>query len=78
MHSIAVPLVGATITWASNGSLPLRFVDALFISVSGVTGTGLVTADLSGLTVWQQVLLVIMEIVGNQVELLHPRNSEQR
>ncbi|TFK93269.1 TrkH-domain-containing protein [Polyporus arcularius HHB13444] len=63
---VTVPLLGAAILFASNGEFPVRFIDALFICVSGATGTGLVTVDLSSLTVWQQVLLVILELVGNQ------------
>ncbi|KAH9891907.1 TrkH-domain-containing protein [Cubamyces lactineus] len=63
---IFFPLFGATILWASNGEFPIKFVDSLYISISGATGTGLVTVDLSSLTVWQQVILVILEIVGNQ------------
>ncbi len=66
-HSVTVPLIGATILFASNGEFPVRFIDALFICVSGATGSGLVTVDLSSLTVWQQVILVILELVGNQV-----------
>ncbi|KAI0671153.1 TrkH-domain-containing protein [Trametes maxima] len=60
------PLLGATILWASNGVFPVKFIDALYICVSGATGTGLVTVDLSSLTIWQQVIMVILEIIGNQ------------
>ena len=45
----------------------MTFVDALFICISAATGTGLVTVDLSSLTAWQQVILVILEFVGNPV-----------
>ncbi|KAI0629974.1 TrkH-domain-containing protein [Trametes polyzona] len=61
-----VPLLGATILWASNGEFPISFIDALYICVSGATGTGLITTDLSALTIWQQVILVILELIGNQ------------
>ncbi|KAI0718158.1 TrkH-domain-containing protein [Cerioporus squamosus] len=63
---VTVPLFGAAILFASNGDFPVTFIDALYICVSGATGTGLVTVDLSSLTVWQQVILVILELVGNQ------------
>ncbi|PIL35135.1 transporter [Ganoderma sinense ZZ0214-1] len=63
---IIIPLIGSLILWGSNGEFPVNFVDALFICVSAATGTGLVTVDLSSLTVWQQVILVILELVGNQ------------
>lgn len=65
--SLIIPLLGATIIWASNGRFYVKFIDALYISVSGATGTGLVTADLSALTIWQEVVLVILELIGNQV-----------
>ncbi|KAI0642944.1 TrkH-domain-containing protein [Trametes meyenii] len=63
---LCIPLLGATILWASNGKFPVKFIDSLYICVSGATGTGLITVDLSGLTIWQEVVLVILEIVGNQ------------
>lgn len=65
--SLLVPLVGAAVLWTSNGRFPIGFIDSLYISVSGATGTGLVTVDLSALTAWQQAILVILELVGNQV-----------
>ncbi|KAH9850186.1 TrkH-domain-containing protein [Lenzites betulinus] len=69
LHFLAfliIPLLGATIIWASNGRFYVKFIDALYISVSGATGTGLVTADLSAFTIWQEVVLVILELIGNQ------------
>ncbi|KAI0365314.1 TrkH-domain-containing protein [Pilatotrama ljubarskyi] len=63
---IFVPLFGAIILWACNGEFHIDFVDALYICISGATGTGLVTADLSSFTVWQQVILVVLELIGNQ------------
>ncbi|KAI0823989.1 TrkH-domain-containing protein [Trametes gibbosa] len=63
---IVFPLLGATVLWASNGRFYIRFIDALYISVSGATGTGLITTDLSAFTIWQQVVLVILELIGNQ------------
>ncbi|KAI8986131.1 TrkH-domain-containing protein [Trametes punicea] len=64
--NIFIPLFGATILWASNGEFPVRFIDSLYVSISAATGTGLVTLDLSSLTIWQQVILVILELIGNQ------------
>ncbi|KAI0754516.1 TrkH-domain-containing protein [Daedaleopsis nitida] len=69
LHFLAfaiIPLLGTTVLWASNGEFPIPFVDALYICISGATGTGLVTVDLSSLTVWQQAIIVILEIIGNQ------------
>ena len=65
--SATIPLAGVTVLWASNGKFPIAFVDALYICISGATGTGLVTVDLSSLTAWQQAIIVILEIIGNQV-----------
>lgn len=62
--------MGATILWASNGEFYIKFIDSLYISVSGATGTGLVTTDLSALTIWQQVVLVVLELIGNQVSAI--------
>ncbi|KAJ2992747.1 hypothetical protein NUW54_g7862 [Trametes sanguinea] len=63
---IFFPLFGATILWACNGKFPVKFIDSLFICISAATGTGLVTLDLSSLTVWQQVIVVLLELIGNQ------------
>jgi len=38
----------------------IEYIDSLFICVSGVTGTGLATVDLSALTLWQQFIIVIV------------------
>ena len=45
----------------------MKFIDSLFVCVSAVTGTGLITFDLSSLTAWQQTILVILEIFGSPV-----------
>ncbi|KAI0931017.1 hypothetical protein AcW1_007116 [Taiwanofungus camphoratus] len=63
---ILIPLLFALIFWASNGKFKIKFVDALYVCVSAVTGTGLTTIDLSSLTAWQQVIIVFLELVGNQ------------
>jgi len=66
-NSLLTPLIWAFIFWASNGRIHVKFIDSLFICVSAVTGTGLITSDLSSLTAWQQTILVILEIVGSPV-----------
>ncbi|KAL6301984.1 cation transport protein-domain-containing protein [Sparassis latifolia] len=63
---LIIPLLFAVIFWASNGEYKIKFIDALFVCYSGVTGTGLTTIDLSSLTIWQQTILVILELIGNQ------------
>ncbi|KAI0794323.1 TrkH-domain-containing protein [Fomes fomentarius] len=61
-----ISLLGAAIFWADNGQSPVKFVDALYVCVSSTTGTGLATIDLSSLTTWQQIVIVILELIGNQ------------
>jgi len=41
----------------------IEYIDSLFICVSGVTGTGLATVDLSALTLWQQFIIVIVSLI---------------
>ncbi|KZT12182.1 TrkH-domain-containing protein [Laetiporus sulphureus 93-53] len=64
---ILMPFVLASIFYASNGRYKIKFIDALFVCVSAATGTGLVTFDLSSTTAWQQAILVMLELFGNQV-----------
>ena len=66
-YSILSPTVLAGIFVASNGRFKIAYIDALFVCISAATGTGLTTIDLSSLTAWQQTILVILEITGNQV-----------
>ncbi|KAI0026968.1 hypothetical protein K488DRAFT_91561 [Vararia minispora EC-137] len=60
------PIIGAAIMTASNGQFPVAYIDALFVCVSAVTGTGLATIELSALTAWQQTIIVILELLGSQ------------
>ncbi|KAI0299527.1 cation transport protein-domain-containing protein [Russula brevipes] len=62
-----VPIVAAGILSASSGAFDVRYIDALFVCISGVTGTGLVTVDLSMLTPWQQVIIVLVSLIGSPV-----------
>ncbi|KAH9983705.1 cation transport protein-domain-containing protein [Russula compacta] len=62
-----VPIIAAGILSASSGEFDIKYTDALFICVSGMTGTGLMTVDLSALTPWQQVILVFVSLVGSPV-----------
>jgi len=65
--STLVPVIAAGILSASNGAFDVKYIDALFLCVSGITGTGLATVDLSALTPWQQVIIVIVSLVGSPV-----------
>ncbi|KAH8982284.1 TrkH-domain-containing protein, partial [Lactarius akahatsu] len=62
-----VPIVSAGVLVASNGRFYINYTDALFVCVSGMTGTGLATIDLSSLTAWQQVIIVLVSLVGSPV-----------
>ena len=68
-NSTLAPIIGAAIMTASNGRFPVAYIDALFVCVSAVTGTGLATIELSALTVWQQGIIVILELLGSQVSV---------
>jgi Trk-type K+ transport system membrane component len=62
--STLVPVIAAGILSASNGAFSIKYIDALFLCVSGMMGTGLITVDLSALTPWQQVIVVFVSLVG--------------
>ncbi|KAH8982179.1 cation transport protein-domain-containing protein [Lactarius hatsudake] len=62
-----LPIVSAGVLVASNGRFYINYTDALFVCVSGMTGTGLATIDLSSLTAWQQVIIVLVSLVGSPV-----------
>jgi hypothetical protein len=68
--STLVPIVVAGILSASSGAFDVKYIDALFVCISGVTGTGLVTVDLSALTPWQQVIIVLFSLTGCPVWFL--------
>ncbi|KAI0320948.1 cation transport protein-domain-containing protein [Amylostereum chailletii] len=61
------PVIVAAIFYASNGRFKVPYVDALFVCISAMTGTGLATIDLSSLTAWQQAILVILQLVGSPI-----------
>ncbi|KAI0060371.1 TrkH-domain-containing protein [Artomyces pyxidatus] len=70
IHLVAftlIPLISAAIFFASNGEFHVGYTDALFTCISAMTGTGLQPFDLSGITPWQQVILVILELTGSPV-----------
>ena len=45
----------------------IAFIDALFLCYSALTVPGLATVNLSTLTVFQQVILLVLMVVGNVV-----------
>jgi len=67
-YFILVPLVVSAILYGSSPkSHHVPYIDCLFISVSAMTVTGLVTVPISQLTVWQQVILFLQIIFGNLI-----------
>ncbi len=62
-----MPLIASGILYASNGTNHVSYIDALFNCISAVTVCGLATLDLSGLTIWQQVILFLLMCMGSPV-----------
>ncbi|CAD6893120.1 unnamed protein product [Tilletia controversa] len=62
-----VPLVAAGIFYAANGEVEIPFIDCLFVCVSAMTMTGLVTFNISTATVFQQAILFFLMCIGNIV-----------
>lgn len=68
LYFIVTCLALALIFWGS--STPFRsitFTDSLFMTVSGMTGAGLNTNNLSQLNTFQQVLLFVLILIGSPV-----------
>ncbi|CAO1616976.1 unnamed protein product [Parajaminaea phylloscopi] len=62
---VFTPLIAAAIFYASNGEQHIPFIDCLFVCVSAMTVTGLVTYNISTSTPWQQAILFILMLLGN-------------
>lgn len=62
---VFTPLIAAAIFYASNGDVHIPFIDCLFVCVSAMTVTGLVTYNISTSTPWQQAILFILMLLGN-------------
>ncbi|KAG7447155.1 TrkH-domain-containing protein [Guyanagaster necrorhizus] len=68
VHLVAfvfIPLISSGIFYGCNGRFRISFLDSLFLCYSSMTVTGLSTVDLSTLTVWQQVMLFLLMMVGD-------------
>ncbi|PWY99988.1 hypothetical protein BCV70DRAFT_103626 [Testicularia cyperi] len=59
------PLIAACIFYACNGETHVPFVDSLFVCVSAMTVTGLVTFNISTTNGGQQAILFILMCIGN-------------
>ncbi|CAO1638639.1 unnamed protein product [Sympodiomycopsis kandeliae] len=62
---VFTPLIAAAIFYASNTDNHIEFIDCLFVCVSAMTVTGLVTINISTSTHWQQAILFFLILIGN-------------
>ncbi|KAH8896235.1 TrkH-domain-containing protein [Thozetella sp. PMI_491] len=67
-YFIAVSLISSLIFWGSSSPrFSISYVDSLFLAVSAITEAGLNTVNLSQMTLWQQVLLWLLIILGSTI-----------
>ncbi|KAK1636381.1 cation transporter [Colletotrichum phormii] len=67
-YFIGTTLLASAIFYASsNPHGSISYVDSLFLVISAMTEAGLNTVNLSEMTVWQQVLLWLLIIIGSSV-----------
>ncbi|SPC67811.1 related to potassium transporter TRK-1 [Ustilago sp. UG-2017b] len=59
------PLIAAAIFYACNGETHVNFIDCLFVCVSAMTVTGLITIDISTTNGGQQAILFFLMCIGN-------------
>lgn len=67
-YFIGVTLITSAILWGSSTPAhSVRYIDALFLTVSAMTLAGLNTVNLSTLNTFQQILLLFLIICGSTV-----------
>ncbi|EQB56524.1 hypothetical protein CGLO_03467 [Colletotrichum gloeosporioides Cg-14] len=67
-YFIGTSLLASAVFYASsNPRGSISYVDALFLVVSAITEAGLNTVNLSQMTVWQQVMLWLLIVVGSTI-----------
>lgn len=67
-YFIGVSLITSAILWGSSTPAhSVRYIDALFLTVSAMTLAGLNTVNLSTLNTFQQILLLFLIICGSTV-----------
>lgn len=67
-YFLATCMTSAIIFWgASTPAHSVRFIDALFLTVSAMTLSGLNTVNLSELNTFQQILLFLLIMVGSAI-----------
>ncbi|KAK0229339.1 potassium transporter [Armillaria nabsnona] len=62
---VFIPLMFSGIFCICNGKFHISYLDSLFLCYSAMSLTGLSTVNLSTLTMWQQVMLYLLMIVGD-------------
>ncbi|KIK57497.1 hypothetical protein GYMLUDRAFT_98602 [Collybiopsis luxurians FD-317 M1] len=62
---VFIPLIASAVFWACNGRFTISYLDSLFLCYSAMTVTGLSTVNLSSCTVWQQVILYLLMMLGD-------------
>ena len=68
LYFIAVCLVTSLMCWgASTPSKGVSYIDSLFLVISAITEVGLNTDNLSQLNTFQQVLLVVLIVLGSAI-----------
>jgi hypothetical protein len=67
-YFVSITLIGALIFWgASNPAKSIGWWDSMFMVMSAMTATGLNTVNVSQLTTFQQVELVVLMMMGSQI-----------
>eukprot|EP00898_Chlorokybus_atmophyticus_P002961 jgi/Chlat1/3666/Chrsp24S03841 len=68
-YFIVTILISSIFMWGNWGenTQRLRYIDALFLSTSAMSVTGLATVDMASLSVLDQVVLTLLMLAGSQV-----------
>ncbi|WFD34941.1 hypothetical protein MCUN1_001787 [Malassezia cuniculi] len=68
LYFVLTPFITAAIMYASNTKDNyIPYIDCVFMCVSAITVTGLVTIPVSQLTLWQQIILFFHMCTGNVI-----------
>lgn len=67
-YFIVISLIASVIFWGSSKpAYSISYVDSLFLVVSAMTEAGLNTVNLSQMTTWQQVILLLLIMFGSTI-----------
>lgn len=68
LYIVLTPFITSAIMYGSNTKdYHLPYIDCLFLCVSSITVTGLVSVPVSNLTLWQQIILFVHMCTGNLI-----------